>query len=47
MLNISASRNQFQTLNSDLNDALLVYERRFGYTPDWLEDFTHKVECLL
>jgi hypothetical protein len=40
MFYLNSSLNQLQLLNSNLNDALQVYERRFGYTPDWLEDFT-------
>jgi hypothetical protein len=40
MFYINSSLNQVESLNSSLKDALQVYERRFGYIPDWLEDFT-------
>jgi len=40
MITTNTTLNQLQTLNSNLNDALQNYERRFGYTPEWLEDFT-------
>jgi len=40
MITTRTSLNQVQTLNANLNDALQVYESRFGYTPEWLEEFT-------
>ena len=38
MFTVNTSLTQVHALSSNLNDALQVYQRRFGYLPDWLED---------
>ena len=38
MLTITTSRDATQSVRSRLDEALQVYERCFGWTPDWLND---------
>ena len=41
MLTITTSSDTVQLHCSKLNEALQVYERRFGSPPDWLDDLSH------
>lgn len=38
MIFAAVSTNATQPFHPKLADALLTYERRFGYPPDWLYD---------
>ncbi len=41
MLTITTTPEAVQPSHSNLSEALQIYERRFGYAPDWLDDFSH------